>query len=73
MRLLGTSEDTGKLLGLDKEWLVPRGQDRRQLGRDLRSQRGRETPLALPRGVNALWNKGGIVYAPPGPLTRAFE
>ena len=26
---------------------------------------GEKTPLNLPRGVNNLWNKGGIQYAPP--------
>jgi general L-amino acid transport system substrate-binding protein len=26
---------------------------------------GMKSALKLPRGVNALWNKGGIQYAPP--------
>jgi general L-amino acid transport system substrate-binding protein len=26
---------------------------------------GPKTALNLPRGVNALWNKGGLMYAPP--------
>ena len=26
---------------------------------------GLETPLGLPRGYNRLWNKGGILFAPP--------
>lgn len=26
---------------------------------------GRETPLGIERGVNALWTQGGILYAPP--------
>ncbi|MBV9174959.1 MAG: amino acid ABC transporter substrate-binding protein, partial [Chloroflexi bacterium] len=26
---------------------------------------GMNTPLKLQRGLNALWNKGGIMYAPP--------
>ena len=26
---------------------------------------GTKTPLKLPRGLNNLWNKGGIMYAPP--------
>ena len=26
---------------------------------------GAKTPLALPRGLNNLWNKGGLQYAPP--------
>jgi len=23
------------------------------------------TPLGIPRGINALWNKGGLHYPPP--------
>ncbi len=26
---------------------------------------GEDTPLKLPRGLNALWSKGGIQYSPP--------
>ena len=60
------SEDTGKLLGLDKDWALPRHQGRRQLRRDLRAQRRPEDARSnLPRGANNLWTKGGLMYAPP--------
>ena len=36
-----------------------------QLRRDLRAQRRPESALKLPRGANNLWNKGGLMYAPP--------
>ena len=26
---------------------------------------GVETPLGLERGLNALWNDGGVLYSPP--------
>jgi general L-amino acid transport system substrate-binding protein len=26
---------------------------------------GPRTPLGLERGINNLWNKGGLMYAPP--------
>ena len=26
---------------------------------------GPKTPLGLPRGLNNLWSKGGLMYAPP--------
>ena len=26
---------------------------------------GKKTPLAIERGINALWNAGGLLYAPP--------
>jgi general L-amino acid transport system substrate-binding protein len=65
MRLLGTSEDTGKLLGLDKEWLVRAIKTTGNWGEIFERNVGPKTPLAIPRGLNALWNKGGILYAPP--------
>ena len=65
MRILGTSEDTGKLLGLDKDWMVRAIKTTGNYGEIFERNVGPKTPLALPRGVNALWNKGGIMYAPP--------
>jgi general L-amino acid transport system substrate-binding protein len=65
MRLLGTSEDTGKLLGLDKDWLGRAIKAVGNYGEIFERNAGPKTPLALPRGLNALWNKGGIMYAPP--------
>ena len=45
---------------------LPRHQGRRQLRRDLRAQRRPEDRRSeLPRGPNNLWNKGGLMYAPP--------
>ena len=41
-RILGTSEDTGKLLGLDKDWAYRAIKAVRQLRRDLRAQRRSE-------------------------------
>ncbi|HEV7440552.1 MAG TPA: amino acid ABC transporter substrate-binding protein, partial [Methylobacterium sp.] len=26
---------------------------------------GDDTPLRIPRGLNALWSKGGLQYGPP--------
>ena len=65
MRILGTSEDMGKLLGLDKEWMVRAIRSVGNYGEIFERNVGEKTALALPRGVNALWNKGGIMYAPP--------
>jgi general L-amino acid transport system substrate-binding protein len=28
---------------------------------------GGDTPMQLSRGLNALWNQGGLLYAPPMP------
>ena len=65
MRILGTSEDTGKLLGLDKEWMGRIIKTVGNYGEMFERNVGAKTPLALPRGLNNLWNKGGIQYAPP--------
>jgi general L-amino acid transport system substrate-binding protein len=65
MRILGTSEDTGKLLGLDKDWMVRAIKTTGNYGEIFQRHVGEKTPLNLPRGVNNLWNKGGIMYAPP--------
>jgi general L-amino acid transport system substrate-binding protein len=65
MRILGKSEDTGKLLGLDKNWMVNALKAVGNYGEIFERNVGPKTPLALPRGMNNLWNKGGIMYAPP--------
>ena len=65
MRILGTSEDTGKLLGLDKEWMVRAVKTVGNYGEMFERNVGPNSGLKLPRGLNSLWNKGGIMYAPP--------
>ncbi len=64
-RLLGTSEDTGKLLGLDKEWMARAIKSVGNYGEIFERNVGPKSALALPRGVNSLWNKGGLMYAYP--------
>jgi general L-amino acid transport system substrate-binding protein len=65
MRILGTSEDTGKLLGLDKDWAARAIKAVGNYGEIFERNVGPKSALGLPRGVNNLWNKGGIMYAPP--------
>ncbi len=65
MRMLGTSEDTGKLLGLDKDWAYRAIKATGNYGEIFERNVGPKSPLALPRGINNLWSKGGIMYAPP--------
>jgi len=64
-RLLGSSEDTGKLLGLDKEWLAHAIKATGNYGEIFERNVGPKSPLALPRGSNKLWSQGGLMYAPP--------
>ncbi len=64
-RLLGVTEDMGGLLGLDKEWLYRVAKQVGNYGECFERDLGPKTPLGLPRGANNLWNKGGLMYAPP--------
>ena len=64
-RILGSTEDTGKLLGLDKDWAARAIKATGNYGEIFERNVGPTSPLALPRGINKLWNKGGIQYAPP--------
>jgi general L-amino acid transport system substrate-binding protein len=64
-RILGVSEDTGKLLGLDKDWAYRAIKAVGNYGEIFERNVGPNTALKLPRGANNLWNKGGFMYAPP--------
>ena len=64
-RILGTSEDTGKLLGLDKDWAYRAIKATGNYGEIFERNVGPKSALKLPRGANNLWNKGGFMYAPP--------
>ncbi len=64
-RILGTSEDTGKLLGLDKDWAYRAIKAVGNYGEIFDRNVGPNSALKLPRGMNNLWSKGGIMYAPP--------
>jgi general L-amino acid transport system substrate-binding protein len=64
-RLLGVSEDTGKLLGLDKEWGYRIVKQVGSYAESFERNLGPATPLGLPRGPNRLWSAGGLMYAPP--------
>ena len=64
-RILGVSEDTGKLLGLDKEWAYRAIKSVGNYGEIFERNVGPKSTLKLPRGANNLWNKGGLQYAPP--------
>ena len=65
LRLLGKSEDTGKLLGLDRDWLARAILASGNYGEIFERHLGEKTPLGLKRGLNAQWNKGGLQYAIP--------
>jgi general L-amino acid transport system substrate-binding protein len=64
-RILGTGEDTGKLLGLDKDWMVRALKATGNYGEIFERNVGPKSALGLPRGINNQWNKGGLMYAVP--------
>lgn len=66
-RLLGVGEDAkfGVSLGLDGAWAARIIKQVGNYGEVYDRNVGPNTPLKLARGVNALWNKGGLQYAPP--------
>lgn len=64
-RILGVSEDTGKLLGLERDWLAKAIKTTGNYGEIFERNVGPNSPLKLPRGFNNQWNKGGLMYAYP--------
>jgi general L-amino acid transport system substrate-binding protein len=64
-RILGTGEDMGKLLGLDRDWLAKAIKTTGNYGEMFERNVGSGSTLKLPRGLNKQWNKGGLMYAPP--------
>ena len=65
LRLLGGGEDLGKLLGLDKDWALRAIKAVGNYGEMFDRNVGPKSALGLPRGLNNLWNKGGLMYALP--------
>ncbi|QPF81740.1 amino acid ABC transporter substrate-binding protein [Bradyrhizobium genosp. L] len=64
-RVLGTDGNLGEQLGLTKDWVVRIVKAVGNYGETFERNVGSGSPLAINRGVNNLWNKGGIQYAPP--------
>lgn len=64
-RLLGVSAGNGQALGLDEKWAYNVIKQVGNYGEMFERNVGVNTPLALERGLNALWTKGGLMYAPP--------
>ena len=64
-RLLGVEGDMCKNVGLDKECFYRAIKQVGNYGEIFERNVGVKTPLKIERGLNALWNKGGIQYSPP--------
>lgn len=66
-RLLGVDadNDVGKLMGVDGKWAYNAIKAVGNYGEVFERNIGESTPIGLARGLNALWNQGGLQYAPP--------
>ena len=64
-RFLGVIEEKGPELKLPKDFAVQIIKQVGNYGESFERNLGPKTPIGLPRGVNNLWTKGGLMYAPP--------
>jgi general L-amino acid transport system substrate-binding protein len=64
-RAVGTDGNLGEQLGLTKDWLVRIVKAVGNYGESFERNVGSGSKLAISRGLNNLWSKGGIQYAPP--------
>jgi general L-amino acid transport system substrate-binding protein len=61
-RFVGATGDIGKMLGLDNRWA---SNIIKQVGNYAESFDANLKPLGFERGLNRLWNQGGLMYVPP--------
>lgn len=66
-RVLGQEAESklGAGLGLSEDWLANVIAGVGNYGEVFERNVGQGSPLKIERGINALWNKGGLQYAPP--------
>jgi general L-amino acid transport system substrate-binding protein len=64
-RLLGVEGKFGAGIGLSDDWALRAIMAAGNYGEIFERNLGAASPMKLPRGLNALWTKGGILYAPP--------
>jgi general L-amino acid transport system substrate-binding protein len=64
-RVFGTDGNPGEELGLTKDWVIRIVKAVGNYGESFDRNVGAGSKLGIARGLNQLWNKGGIQYAPP--------
>jgi len=64
-RLLGLEGKFGEALGLTNDWVARIVRHVGNYGESFERNLGSKSRVGLPRGLNNLWSKGGIQYAPP--------
>jgi general L-amino acid transport system substrate-binding protein len=61
-RFMGRTGDLGQMMGLRNDWAV---NIIKAVGNFGEIWERHITPIGVPRGINALWTKGGLQYSPP--------
>ena len=64
-RMLGSEGSLGSMLGLQANWAVGVIKAGGNYAEIFERYLGKDTPLGLSRGQNALYVNGGLLYAPP--------
>jgi len=64
-RFLGVEGNFGEAIGLSNDWAYNVIKHVGNYGEVFERNVGPNTPLGIARGLNALWSKGGLQYAPP--------
>lgn len=64
-RFLGVEGDLGSQFGLSNDFMVRVVKAVGNYGEIYDRNVGEGSPLAIPRGQNALWTDGGLMYSPP--------
>ena len=63
--MLGTEGEQGKAFGLSNDWAYNIIKQVGNYGDVFDRNVGDGSPLKIKRGLNALWDKGGLQYGPP--------
>jgi len=64
-RLLGSDGKFGESIGVSNDWVVRIVKHVGNYGEMFEKNVGTSSPLGIARGLNNLWNKGGVQYGMP--------
>jgi general L-amino acid transport system substrate-binding protein len=64
-RLVGVEGKFGEEMGVGNDWVARMVRAVGNYGEIYERNLGVDSPLGIPRGMNQLWSRGGIQYAPP--------
>lgn len=64
-RMLGVNANTGRAMGISADWVYQIIRQVGNYGEVFERNVGVDSPLGFKRGLNQLWSRGGLLYAPP--------